>query len=390
MPITIAYEAKIEHISILDAKGNFDEKLGGVGSKCIIPEADIIKLYAAMVSCRQLDDVAFRLQRSGRMGTYPQNMGQEATSLGAAYALRKDDWMVTCYRENCGLFWRGVPKEAILLHWMGDERGNAMPKPHWVTPIYVPLGTQMLHAAGLTLAAKYRGEDRIACTFFGDGASSEGDFHEACNFAASLHIPVVFVCQNNFWAISTPSKINSAGLTFAQRGLSYGMPCMQCDGNDIFATVYTMQRAIEHARKTGTPCFVEMVTYRLGDHTTADDAKRYRDQEEVDAWKARDPIIRLRNYMVARKLWDDGKEAALREQVEHENAEAVVRAEGIAAPMRGDFFNSMYAETPPDLLIQRDTMHTHSLGQDPSQLPPEAQARAAQLSAEATAAAAQH
>ena len=201
---------------------------------------------------------------------------------------------------------------------------------------------------------------------------------------------MVFVCQNNFWAISTPSKINSAGLTFAQRGLSYGMPCMQCDGNDIFATVYTMQRAIEHARKTGTPCFVEMVTYRLGDHTTADDAKRYRDQEEVDAWKARDPIIRLRNYMVARKLWDDGKEAALQEQVEHENAEAVVRAEGIAAPTRGDFFNSMYAETPQDLLIQRDTMHTHSLGQDPSQLPPEAQARAAQLSAEATAAAAQH
>jgi pyruvate dehydrogenase E1 component alpha subunit len=386
MPITTAYETKIEHISILDEKGNFDEKLG----KGLIPDADLVKLYEAMSSCRQLDQVAFRLQRSGRMGTYPQNMGQEATSLGAAYVLRKDDWMVTCYRENCGLFWRGVPKEAILLHWMGDERGNAMPKPHWVTPIYVPLGTQMLHAAGLTMAARYQGkagggEDRIACTFFGDGASSEGDFHEACNFASNLKIPVVFVCQNNFWAISTPSKINSAAPTFAQRGIAYGMPCMQCDGNDLFATVYTMKKSVEYTRQAGLPCFVEMVTYRLGDHTTADDASRYRDKAEVEAWKARDPIIRLRNYMVARKLWDDKKEATLAEKIEAENAEAVARAEGIAAPHRVDFFDSMYAEIPADLAAQRDTMQTHSLGQDPSQLPPEAQERARQMAAEAQA-----
>jgi TPP-dependent pyruvate/acetoin dehydrogenase alpha subunit len=298
--------------------------------------------------------------------------------------------MVTCYRENCGLFWRGVPKEAILLHWMGDERGNAMPKPHWVTPIYVPLGTQMLHAAGLTMAARYRGEDRIACTFFGDGASSEGDFHEACNFASNLKIPVVFVCQNNFWAISTPSKINSAAPTFAQRGLSYGMPCLQCDGNDLFATVHTMQKSVEYTRSTGLPCFVEMVTYRLGDHTTADDASRYRDKDEVEAWRGRDPILRLRKHMVARKLWDDAREAALAERVEHENMEAVARAEGIVAPDRSDFFNAMYAEIPQDLVVQRDTMQTHSLGQDPSQLPLEAQERAAQLASEAAAAHANH
>jgi TPP-dependent pyruvate/acetoin dehydrogenase alpha subunit len=386
MPITTAYEAKIERISILDEKGNFDEKLG----KGLIPDADLVKLYEAMVGCRQLDLVAFRLQRSGRMGTYPQNMGQEATSLGASYVLRKDDWMVTCYRENCGLFWRGVPKEAILLHWMGDERGNAMPKPHWVTPIYVPLGTQMLHAAGLTMAARYKGLDRIACTFFGDGASSEGDFHEACNFASNLKIPVVFVCQNNFWAISTPSKINSAAPTFAQRGLSYGMPCLQCDGNDLFATVYTMKKSVEYTRSTGLPCFVEMVTYRLGDHTTADDATRYRDKEEVETWKARDPIIRIREYMKSKKLWDDAKETALLARVEEENAAAVARAEGIDAPHRADFFDSMYAETPQDLVVQRETMHTHSLGQDPSQLPPEAQERARQMDAEAAAAHANH
>ncbi|RLS63976.1 MAG: thiamine pyrophosphate-dependent dehydrogenase E1 component subunit alpha [Planctomycetota bacterium] len=386
MPITTVFTAEIKKISILDEHANFDEKLGDG----LIPNEDLLKLYEAMVACRHLDEVAFRLQRSGRMGTYPQNMGQEATSLGAAYVLRKDDWMVTCYRENCGLFWRGVPMEAILLHWMGDERGNAMPKPHWVTPIYVPLGTQMLHAAGLTLAAKYRGIDRIACTFFGDGAASEGDFHEACNFASNLEIPVVFVCQNNFWAISTPSKINSAAPTFAQRGISYGMPCVQVDGNDIFATVYAMKQAMEYTRKHGKPYFIEMVTYRLADHTTADDAKRYREDAEVESWRRKDPIIRLNAHLKNLRIWDDDKEVALKEKVALDIAAAVARAENITPPERTDAFDNMYAETPADLALQRDTRHTHSLGQDPSQLPIEAQERAAQMDAAAFAAHAAH
>jgi pyruvate dehydrogenase E1 component alpha subunit len=321
-----------------------------------------------MYQCRHLDGVAFRLQRSGRMGTYPQNMGQEATSLGAAYVLEKTDWLVTCYRENCGLFWRGVPMESILLHWMGDERGNAMPREHFATPIAVPIGTQMLHATGLAWAAKYRGEKQIACTFFGDGATSEGDFHEAANFAANLDIPVVFVCQNNFWAISVPGRIQCSAPTVAQRGIAYGMPCLQVDGNDIFATVYAMRQATERARKEGKPSFIEMVTYRLGDHTTADDASRYRDKAEVDAWKAKDPLIRVRKHLERLKLWNDAKEAELVERSEKLIAEAVARAENIAAPHSSDFFNSMYSELPSDLALQRDTMQTHSLGQDPGQL----------------------
>ena len=364
MPITTAFKTEIPRISILDEQGNFDEKLG----KGLIPDADLVKLYEAMYACRHLDGVAFRLQRSGRMGTYPQNMGQEATSLGAAYVLNKNDWLVTCYRENCGLFWRGVPMESILLHWMGDERGNAMPRPHHATPIAVPIGTQMLHATGLAWAAKYRGDTQIACTFFGDGATSEGDFHEAANFAANLDIPVVFVCQNNFWAISVPGKIQCSAPTVAQRGIAYGMPCMQVDGNDIFATVYAVKIAAERARTEGKPYFIEMVTYRLGDHTTADDASRYRDKAEVDAWKAKDPLIRVRKHMEKLKLWDDKKEAAMVERTEKLIAEAVARAENIAAPHSADFFNSMYAELPTDLAKQRDTMQTHSLGQDPSQL----------------------
>jgi len=364
MPITTAFKTEIPRVSILDEQGNFDEKLG----KGLIPDADLVKLYEAMFACRHLDGVAFRLQRSGRMGTYPQNMGQEATSLGAAYALNKNDWLVTCYRENCGLFWRGVPMEAILLHWMGDERGNAMPREHFATPIAVPIGTQMLHATGLAWAAKYRGEKQIACTFFGDGATSEGDFHEAANFAANLEIPVVFVCQNNFWAISVPGRIQCSAPTVAQRGIAYGMECLQVDGNDIFATVYAVRKAAERARKEGKPYFIEMVTYRLGDHTTADDAGRYRDKAEVEAWRSRDPLTRVRKHMERLKLWDDAKEKELVERTEKLVAAAVERAENIAAPHSADFFNAMYQELSPDLALQRDTMQTHSLGQDPGQL----------------------
>ncbi len=364
MPFKTVFSTEIQHLSILNEHGKFDAKLG----KDVIPDQDLITLYEQMTLCRHLDEIAFKLQRSGRMGTYPQNMGQEATSLGAAYALEKTDWLVPCYRENCGLFYRGLPMEYILLHWMGDERGNAIPRELYMTPLAIPIGTQMLHATGLAWAAKYRGEKQIACTFFGDGATSEGDFHEAANFAANLDIPVIFFCQNNFWAISVPGKIQCSAPTLAQRGIAYGMECMQCDGNDIFAVVKTVRDAAAIARTKSRPVFIEAVTYRLGDHTTADDARRYRDQAEVDMWKQRDPILRVRALLKEKKLWNDSKEAALKERAEREITAAVARAENITPPERADFFNYMFAELNSDLRMQRDTMLTHSLGEDPSQI----------------------
>ena len=185
MPIRTVFETKIEHLSILNEQGEFDTKLG----KDLIPDEDLVRLFEHLVTCRHFDEISFKLQRSGRMGTYPENRGQEATSLGAAYALKPADWLVPCYRENAGLFWRGLPTEYVLLHWMGDERGNQIPEGLNITPLAIPIGTQMLHATGLAWASKYRGEEGIACTFFGDGASSEGDFHEAANFAANLEYP---------------------------------------------------------------------------------------------------------------------------------------------------------------------------------------------------------
>jgi pyruvate dehydrogenase E1 component alpha subunit len=364
MPISDVFQASIPRVSILDEHGKFDDKLG----KGLIPDGDLVRLYEHLLVCRHYDEIAFRLQRSGRMGTYPENRGQEATSLGAAYALRKDDWLVPCYRENAGLFWRGLPMEFVLLHWMGDERGNQIAAELRVTPQAIPIGTQMLHAVGLAWAGKYRGEDSIACTFFGDGATSEGDFHEAANFAANLDIPVIFFCQNNGWAISVPTKIQCSAPTIAQRGLAYGMDCIQVDGNDLFAVVYAVKKAAEKARKENRPTFIEALTYRLGDHTTADDARRYRDEKELEAWLKRDPIVRLRKLLESKDLWSVKQEDAAKEKAKQVMVEVVKRAEEIAAPDKSDFFNHMYATLDDELLTQRDTMRTSSIGQDPSQI----------------------
>ena len=364
MPARTVFNASIESVSILDEHGRFDAQLGAD----LIPDEDVIKLYESMTVSRQFDEIAFKLQRSGRMGTYPENRGQEATSLGGAYALNKDDWLVTCYRENTGLFWRGLPMEYILLHWMGDERGNQIPDGLCITPLAIPIGTQMLHAAGLAWAGKYRKEDRLACTFFGDGATSEGDFHEAMNFAANLDLPVIFFCQNNGWAISVPTKIQCSAPTLAQRGLAYGMDCIQCDGNDIFAVVKVVKEAARRAREEHRPTFIEALTYRLGDHTTADDARRYRDEAELQLWMQRDPLARLRNYLTELKLWDSSKEEALLARAKEDVSSAVKRAEEIAADPTSEIFDAMYAEIPHEVRKQRDTMRTSSLGQDPSEL----------------------
>ncbi len=364
MPARRVLSATIESVSILDEHGNFDAKLGAN----VIPDEDVVRLYEHMTISRQFDQVAFKLQSSGRMGTYPENRGQEAVSLGAAYILPSDDWLVPCYREYCGMFWRGLPMEYILLHWMGDERGNEIPEGLFMTPQAIPIGTQMPHAVGLAWAGKYRQEDRIACTFFGDGATSKGDCHEALNFAANLNLPVVFVCQNNGWAISVPSKIQCSAPTIAQRGLAYGMDCVQCDGNDIFAVAKVVRDAAKRARLEHRPTFIEAVTYRLGDHTTADEAHRYRDKAEVELWTQRDPLLRLRGYLTERKLWDTSKQEVLEARAKEEVAAAVRRAEEIAAPASSDMFESMYAELPPELRVQQGTLRTSSLGQDPSQL----------------------
>ncbi len=364
MPVNTVFETKIESVSILDEHGVFDSELGNG----LIPNDDLVAMYKHMMTCRHFDEIAFKLQRSGRMGTYPENRGQEVPSLGASYVLNDGDWLTTSYRENAGLFWRGLPMEKILLHWMGDERGNHIDEVR-CTPLAIAIGSQMLHAVGLGWSEKYKNTGNIACTFFGDGATSEGDFHEAANFAANLDLPVVFVCQNNGWAISTPTTIECSAPTVAQRGLAYGMHCVQVDGNDIFAMVKVMKEAVKNARENNRPTFIEALTYRLGDHTTADDARRYRDADELELWGKRDPMLRLRKYLEENNLWSQQQEDEHRSFAEKKIAQVVKNAEGIDAPPASDFFDSMFTELPKQLKIQRDTMRTSSLGQNPSQVP---------------------
>ncbi len=365
MPIKTVYKAKIDHLQILDENGKLDAKL----AKDTLTDEQVVYLYEQMTICRQFDEIAFKLQRSGRMGTYPQNKGQEANAVGAGLALKKGlDWLVPCYRENAALFMHGLPMHYVLLHWMGDERGNKIPDDCNITPLSIPIGTHMLHAAGIAWASKLRNDGAVVATFFGDGATSEGDFHGAMNFASTQQVPVIFYCQNNQWAISVPREKQMHSETVAQKALAYGMPCLQVDGNDIFATYKATRDAAEKARRGEGPFFIEAITYRLGDHTTADDARRYRDQAEVDAWKAKDPLIRTRLYMESKGLWDDAKQKELQERAERIIDEVAKTALEIEPPAKTDFFDSMYAQLPKDLKAQRDTLRTASLGIDPSQI----------------------
>jgi pyruvate dehydrogenase E1 component alpha subunit len=364
MPLKTVYTAKIDYLQILDENGNFDAAL----AKDTLTDEQVLYLYEFLLQCRQLDEIAFKLQRSGRMGTYPQNKGQEAAAIGSGFAAKKGvDFLCPCYRENAALFLHGLPMHYVLLHWMGDERGNQIPEGVCMTPLSIPIGTQMLHATGIAWAFKLRKEERVAITYFGDGATSEGDFHEAMNFASTLQVPVVFFCQNNQWAISVPREIQMASETIAQKAIAYGMPSIQVDGNDLFAVYKASKEAIERARAGGGPSLIEAVTYRLGDHTTADDARRYRDPEELEAWKSRDPAIRLRKYLVAKGLWNDQMQQQAEEKAKAIVTEVVEAATGIAAPTTDDIFDSTFATLPPELEKQKRTLRTASLGQDASQ-----------------------
>ncbi|MBL8757859.1 MAG: pyruvate dehydrogenase (acetyl-transferring) E1 component subunit alpha [Phycisphaerae bacterium] len=367
MPIRTAYTAKVDYLQILDENGVLDEKLAKPGEGTLTDE-QVVFLYEQMLNGRQLDEIAFKLQRSGRIFTYPQNKGQEACALGSGFAMRKGiDWLVPCYRENAALFLHGLPMAKVLLYWAGDERGNIIPEGVRVTPISVPIGTQMLHATGIAWAAKIQKKDEVAITYFGDGATSEGDFHEAMNFATAFSVPCIFFCQNNQWAISVPREQQMASETVAQKGIAYGAHCVQVDGNDLFAVYRATYEARERARAGGGVTLIEAITYRLGDHTTADDARRYRDPEEVEAWRSKDPIIRTRKYLESKGLWNEAKQAEAQARAEAMTKAVQDEVLGMPAPDRKEMFEHLFAEMPREQRVQMETWATHSLGQMPQQ-----------------------
>jgi pyruvate dehydrogenase E1 component alpha subunit len=347
MPRTKVYEAVTERLEILDTEGRVDSAL--------MPEIDpsrIRDLYRDMVLMRTFDGKALKLQRQGRMGTWPPIKGQEAVQVGVAFAMGENDWLIPAFREHGIMVLRGVPLHLVYAYWAGDERGSCYPEEVRCFPVAVPVGSQWQHGTGVGLSLKLRGEDAVAVTFGGDGSTSEGDFHEAVNCAGVFGAKTVFVIQNNQWAISVPLHRQTAAETLAQKAHAYGIPGIQVDGNDVFAVYAAATEAIERTRRGEGPSLIEAVTYRLGDHTTADDASRYRADEELKMWEGRDPIRRLRRYLVEQGLWDDDQETVLLEEATSWVDAQVQELEQMEPQAPEEIFTSMYAALPPHVVEQ--------------------------------------
>lgn len=342
----------VRSLRILDEKGKADEALMPP-----LSEADIRRMYELLVLTRTYDERALALQREGRIGTYPPVMGQEAVQVGSACALSAADWVVPSFREMGVHFTLGYPLDLMFRYWAGDERGLVTPGNLNILPICVSVGTHIPHAVGIAMAAKYRKDPAVVVAYFGDGATSKGDFHEGFNMAGVFGLPVVFICQNNQWAISIPLKGQTASQTLAQKALAYGFEGVQVDGNDVFAIYRATKEAVQKARSGGGPTFIECLTYRVADHTTSDDASRYRSPEEVAAWREKDPILRLERYMAEQGMWDERYGAEVKRKATDAIDEAVRSMESASPPEPGEMFEHVSAA-----LGQRQARQREKLG----------------------------
>jgi pyruvate dehydrogenase E1 component alpha subunit len=324
--------------------------------------AALMPLYRAMVLTRAFDTKAIALQRSGRLGTYASAFGQEAVGVGVASAMGADDVLLPSFRDHGAQLWRGVTLEELLLYWGGDERGSNFAGPRNDFPVCIPVASQFPHAAGVALAITLRGGQGAAVALAGDGATSKGDFYEALNVVGVWRLPAIFVINNNRWAISVPREEQTAAETLAQKAIAAGLPGEQVDGNDVIAVRDATQRALERARAGEGGTLIEALTYRLGDHTTADDASRYRDEAEVEPWLENEPLRRLREYLKANSAWSDDREADLVTECEAE-IESAAEAFLASHPEAPDaMFRYVHASLTPDLERQLDMFSSSEAG----------------------------
>jgi 2-oxoisovalerate dehydrogenase E1 component alpha subunit len=341
-------EFKIHYRQILDARGLLQAPPPGF----VHDEKDLLRMYEIMTLVRLFDAKAVNLQRTGQLGTYPSCLGHEAAHVGVGAAMRPEDVLAPVYREFGTQIWRGVRMVEILNYWGGDERGNDFAVPRHDFPWCVPIATQTLHAAGAAMAFKIKKEPRCALAYIGDGGTSEGAFYEALNLAGAANLPVVFVIVNNGWAISVPVSAQTAAATLAQKAIAAGIRGVQVDGNDVFAVREVVGEALETARSGGGPAVIEALTYRLSDHTTADDASRYRGAAEVkQAWEL-EPLLRFRHYLRASGYWDDDKDAALLARCAAQVEAAVAEYAAGSKPSTDAMFDHLFA-TAPHLQEQR-------------------------------------
>lgn len=356
----IEIDCSLSRLSILDPDGGLDEELAPD-----LGDERMLELFRAMLRARRFDERLLELQRSGQIGTFAPVKGQEAAQIGAAAALEETDWLVPAFRELAASLWRGTSLTQVILYDAGYNEGGHAPEGTRTLPIAIPVASQLPHAAGIAYAAKLLGEEEVVLTFFGDGATSEGDFHEAVNFAGVFELPVVFVCQNNQWAISVPRERQTKSRTLAQKAVAYGIPGIVVDGNDVLAVYSATAEAVRRARNGKGPSLVECETYRLEVHTTADDPSRYRDEEEVEQWQRRDPIARFESLLRAKELLTDSELDRLEEEIGDEIAsawkDAKARISELDEPIR--MFEHVYAETPPYLLRQRERVRSEEAGE---------------------------
>lgn len=318
--------------------------------------ATLVSLYRGLMRTRLFDEKAIALQRTGRLGTFASSLGQEAVMVGLASAMRPEDVLLPAFRDHGAQLWRGVTMREIFLYWGGDERGSDFAGPRDDFPVCIPVATHLPHAAGVAMAFKLRGEPRAAVCVLGDGATSKGDFYEGLNVIGAWRLPVVVVINNNQWAISVPRREQTAAETLAQKAIAAGLPGEQTDGNDVIAVREAVENALARARAGEGGCVIEALSYRLCDHTTADDATRYRSDEEVSAHWAAEPIARLRAFLVSDANWSKTEEEGLLTELRREvDAEAEAY---LATPPENPsaMFDYLYQELPTALAAQRKAL----------------------------------